>query len=627
VTSSAGLVSIHSYTEDVRPVLALLVLSLATACSSGQRASEQPAQARNLVIITIDTLRADRVGAYGYAKARTPVIDGLAARGVRFARAFATAPITLTSHASLMTGRYPPGHGARHNGMRMSDTVPTLAGALSKAGVQAAAFVGAFPLDRRFGLDRGFATYSDRMPRGPQGRLQNERPGRTVVDEAVAWLTTARAGRFFLWVHLFEPHAPYGEPGDPGTAADRYDGEVAEADRQIGRLLEALGDAAPSTLVVLTADHGEAFGEHGEIGHSIFVYDTTLQVPLVLAGPGLQARVVDTPVSLVDIAPTVVGGLGAGSFDADGIDLGSAMKGGADSPRSLYAESFAPLLDFGWSPLRALRADGYKYIAAPKPELYALATDAAETTNIAARDGARAAAMDDRVQRISPATLPRQPAVDDATAARLQALGYVSGGGDSSGGPRPDPKDRRELAARIAQVTSGELRGPALEDALRAILKEDPRNPQAHLRLGYVLHDTNRCGEAEPHFTAAIAARLPGTDAHLGLAACHVRAQRPREAIDVLREADTIERDNPVVLANLGGLISDTGRPRDAVPYIRRALDVDPDLHQARFVLAIAFAREGRRAEAAAEAAELLRRLPSDAPQRAEVERLLASVK
>ncbi len=202
---------------------------------------------------------------------------------------------------------------------------------MGRAGFATGAFVGAFPLDRRFGLIKGFSTYGDRMPRGPQGRLANERPGSAVADEAIAWLETqlarrslgegGRPSRFFLWVHLFEPHAPYGRPGDRSPADVRYDGEVAESDRQIARVIAALGPEASSTLIVLAADHGEAFGEHGEIGHSIFVYDTTLQVPLIVAGPAVTPRVVRDPVTLVDIAPTVTRLLGVGVFDADGLDL------------------------------------------------------------------------------------------------------------------------------------------------------------------------------------------------------------------------------------------------------------------------------------------------------------------
>ncbi len=264
------------------------------------------------MLITIDTLRADRIGAYGYQAARTPAIDALAARGTRFERAYATAPITLTSHASMLSGRYPPGHGARHNGLQVKADTPLLAERFSAAGFATAAFVGAFPLDRRFGLARGFATYGDAMPRAA-GHILNERSGRAVVGDAIAWMATHRAkrdasnqiGRFFLWVHLFEPHAPYGAPGDPRPVPARYDDEIAETDRQVGRLLDELKGELETTAVVLTADHGEAFGEHGEIAHSVFVYDTTLQVPLIVAGPGVGRHVAATAVSLVDLAPTL----------------------------------------------------------------------------------------------------------------------------------------------------------------------------------------------------------------------------------------------------------------------------------------------------------------------------------
>ena len=620
----------------VRILISLVIVFALAACNRHEQPAAQPTPARNLLIITVDTLRADRVGAYGYPRAQTPAMDALAARGVRFERAYTTAPITLTSHASLMTGRYPPGHGARHNGMRMNLETATLAETLGRSGFATGAFVGAFPLDRRFGLIKGFSDYGDRMPRGPQGRIANERPGSTVVDEAIAWLDNQRNSRFFLWVHLFEPHAPYGSPGDRSPVDVRYDGEVAESDRQIGRLIAALGPAAASTLIVLTADHGEAFGEHGEIGHSIFVYDTTLRVPLILAGPGLTQRVVGDPVTLVDIAPTVTRWLGVGAFDSDGVDLApvlmsvasaKAKAGNTLSARELYAESFAPLLDFGWSPLRSVRADGFKFIAAPKPELYALTTDEAEMRNVLGTDQKRAAAMSDRVDRISSAMLPSESAVDPETAGRLQALGYVSGSPAAQGSSRPDPKDRRELAARIARVTSGELSGADLESALRAILKDDAQNPQAHMRLGYVLAETNRCPEAEPHFRAAISARLPTADAHLGLASCYAAARRVDQALAALRDAAALEPDNPVVIANEGVLTSDSGQPLAAVPLLQRALTLDPDFHQARFNLAIAFARAGRRQEAASEATELLKRLPAGAPQRSEVERLLAAVR
>ncbi len=580
---------------------------------------------RSVVLITIDTLRADRVGAYGYSRARTPVLDGLARRGTRFDRAYAAAPITLTSHASLMTGRYPPGHGARHNGMRVDGGVPVLAEAFGKAGFATGAFVGAFPLDRRFGLARGFQTYGDRMPR-TAGVVANERPGRAVVDEALGWLRGLGTARFFLWLHLFEPHAPYGLPGDTRPVEQRYDDEIAEADRQAGRLLDALGDAARETVVVVAADHGEAFGEHGEIAHSIFVYDTTLRVPLIVAGPGTEARVVDSPVSLVDVAPTLVRLAGLGPFDADGVDLSPALHGGTLGDRRLYAESFAPLLDFGWSPLRSVRQDGWKAIDAPRPELYRVSVDPDEERDLAGSEGARLAALREMVDRYSSASLAERPAADRESVSRLQALGYV-GTGRSSSGTRLDPKDRRQLAADMARVTSGELRDKDLERALRGILAADPGNPQASMRLAFALSESGRCAEAMPHFKTAIANGIPGADPHLGLARCHALGRRFDAAAGELRTADRAEPDNPVVLANLGIVLSDGGRPLDGIAPLTRAVALDPDFHEARFNLAIAYARAGNRVEAARHAEELLRRLPADAPQRAEVERLLGAVR
>ena len=621
----------------------LIVTAALSACTREPAAPARSAPAStppNVVVITIDTLRADHVGAYGHAAARTPVLDRLAREGARYDRAYATAPITLPSHASLMTGRYPPGHGARHNGVRMDLKTLTLADVFAAAGYKTAAFVAAFPLDRRFGLIKGFQAYGDAMPRNASGRVANDRPGRLVVDEALAWLSSHRQDKIFLWVHLFEPHAPYGDQAIAHLATKsallRYDDDIAEADAQVGRLLDGLGDLRSQTLIVATADHGEAFGEHGEISHSLFTYDTTLRVPLIVAGPQVPAgQAIATPVSLVDVAPTIASLAGLPRFDADGKALPisdprpptSDLRSPTSDLRPLYAESFAPLLDFGWSPLRTIRLGDWKYIAAPKPELYDLKSDPGETRNLAGEQSARVADLTRQVDAISTAELPVSSAkADRETLARLQALGYASGRA-SLDGNRPDPKDRREIAARIARVTSGELQGAALERALREILREDPRNPQANLRLGYVLMNSGRCGEAMTRFSAAIEARLPSADAHLGRAGCEVAQKQSGAARKTLTAAQAIEPDNPVVSANLGLVLSDTGDPTAGIPHLQRALSLDPELHQARFALALAYARTGRRPDAAKEAQELLKRLPAGAPQRPEVERLLAAVR
>jgi cytochrome c-type biogenesis protein CcmH/NrfG len=331
----------------------------------------------------------------------------------------------------------------------------------------------------------------------------------------------------------------------------------------------------------------------------------------------------------VDVAPTVLGLLGLQPLDSDGIDLAPAFTG-ADLPaRDLYAESFAPLLDFGWSPLRALRSGGFKYIDAPRPELFDTAGDPGEERNLAAADGPRSADLRDRVNRYSGATLEpaRLPAPDRDALGRLQALGYASGGNRGASGALPDPKDRRALAARLSTIISGELQGQALEAALRQVLGDDPSNPQANLRLGYVLVEAKRCVEAVPFLKAAIAAKMPTADAHLGLAQCQVAARRFDDAAKTLGEAEHAEPGNPVVLANLGIVLSDAGRDRDAIAPLQRALTLDPDFHQARFNLARVFARAGQRADAAREAQDLLTRLPANAPQRSEVLRLLDAVR
>ncbi len=616
--------------RTVCSMLALAAGLLGAACGSPPPPSAPSAAptARSVVLITIDTLRADRVGAYGATGARTPTLDALARGGARFDRAWSAAPITLPSHASLLTGRYPPRHRARHNGIAVEAGAVTLAARFKTAGFATAAFVSAFPLDRRFGLAPGFDVYDDELPRTTDGRPLNERPGTDTVSRAVAWLRAERAERVFLWVHLFEPHAPYGTAGSSGSVATRYDQEVTTADTEAGRLLAALGERAATTLVVATADHGEAFGEHGEIGHSLFVYDTTLRVPLLMRGPGVTpGTVVGDDVSLVDVASTVAVLTGIASAASDGLSLVPALGGVALGRRELYAESFAPYFDFGWSGLRAVRDGATKYIAAPRPELYELGADAGESVNRVALDPSRAAELHTRAEAWSAAEPSATPVPTDATG-RLRSLGYLSGArSTSSSGPRADPKDMIGIAARIATVTSGEVPGNALVSTLEAILRDDPQNPQAHLRLGFAELERGRCAVAEPHLRAAMRAGVPSADAGLGLAQCRGQAGDVPGAAAALEEARRAEPGNPVVLANLGLLELQRGRHLDAVRLLRAALAVEPRLSEARFSLARALALSGDRAAAADEARQLLSQLPSDAPQRPEVERLLAALR
>jgi choline-sulfatase len=615
-----------------------LAVAVAVVLRRGVPTDGEPRAIRpvdTLVLITVDTLRADRVGAYGWARARTPAIDALAARGVRFTHAYATAPITLPSHASLLTGSYPPGHGSRHNGVAVRADIPTLAERLREQGWSTGAFVGAYPLDRRFGLARGFQEYGDRMPRTDDGRPLNERAGRVVVDEALAWLGRAGPERVFVWVHLFEPHAPYvpdsarGPGGASLPAEVRYDDEVAAADAQVARLLAGLGARAATAAIALAGDHGEAFGEHGEVSHSVFLYDTTLRVPLVVAAPGVLPSVVDAAVSLVDVAPTLLGLAGAPALHVDGVSLLPVLQGGAAPSRELYAETYAPLMDFGWSPLRCVRLGRLKYIEAPRPELFDIEADPGENQNQVAARQADAARLADRLRVYAGGLpMPSRATPEDADARRrLAALGYVSSGGKTTAGvPRPDPKDRRDLAARMALAFSGELTGNVLRQALERLAAEDASNALVRTRLGDVLVEAGELRQAEPHFRAAIAAQLPSADPYLGLALCLAATGRPREAERILSDAMLVEPGNPVVEANRGALALEAGRLDAAQSSLARAVELDPDLHQARFNLVRVMARQGRQAAARMQAEDLLKRLPDSAPQRAEVERLLRAL-
>jgi Flp pilus assembly protein TadD len=396
-------------------------------------------------------------------------------------------------------------------------------------------------------------------------------------------------------------------------------------------LLAGLGARVPSALVVVAGDHGEAFGEHGEFAHSVFLYDTTLRVPLIIAGPGFPAAAPAAEVSLVDVAPTVLDALGLPPRDADGVSLLPLAKGGTLAPRDLYAETFAPLFDFGWSSLRSVRSGPWKYIAAPSPELYDVASDAGELRNSLERESSRARDLAARVARYSgpepPAAAGTDAPLDAESRSRLGALGYVASSPAAASGGRADPKAMRGLAARLAQVAAGELEGAALRSALEAIVLEDPRNGQARMRLGYALAASGDLPGAETHFRAALAASMPTAEVHLGLALCFASTGRAREAEGALMEARRLEPGNPVVEANIGSLALEAGDMAKAAEFLGAALRIDPDHHQARFNLARTLARQGRRAEARQEALTLLQRLPADAPQRQEVERLVAALR
>ena len=385
----------------------------------------------SIVLITLDTLRADRLGCYGFPGNSTPNLDALAKEGVLFEQATSTVPLTLPSHASILTGLLPPHHGVRDNGgVPLPDSRTTLAERFQKAGYATGGFVGSWVLERRFGVAQGFERYSDRF-----GADELQKRGDAVMEDALAWIDEVRAQRFFAWVHLFDPHLPY-DPPEPFRSrfgTDRYQGEVAFTDELVGRIVSRLRERGllERTLVVVTADHGESLGEHGEANHGFFVYDATVAVPLIVRTPwGLRGKR-RTQVSLVDVFPTVLDL--AGLPAEPGIDGQSLVPALLDPGRDLghvaYSESLYPRFHYGWHELRALRDGAWKLVDAPRVELYDLARDPGEKENLA-RAKARTAeemrvALRRKVPADDPAAAAARPALDPETQQRLAALGYV----------------------------------------------------------------------------------------------------------------------------------------------------------------------------------------------------------
>ena len=400
-----------------------------------------------MLLVTIDTLRADHVGSYGYQAASTPTIDALATRGVRFETSVVHTPLTGPSHASILTGQTPLVHGFRNNsGYVLAPQVKTAAEDFRQAGYRTAAFVSGFPLDRRFGFDRGFEIYDDRLPKGNDRRRTPyvERFADATTDAVLRWLptpgpaTAEKRTPWFLWVHYYDPHAPYEPPADLAERfrASPYDGEIAFVDRQLARLLQALDVRSDTarTIVLVTADHGESLGEHGEGTHGIFVYDATLRVPMGHGGAAHRrgsrvARQSPDPSTCCRRSPTTPG------FPREAMSRGGLLRPAADgremADEPTYAESLYPELELGWAPLHAWRTSGIKYIKAPHPELYDLEKDASETTNRVAEaagagrrsgpEGGGGAASSDALGRSTSGRSPRLQSGCARSATRVEA--------------------------------------------------------------------------------------------------------------------------------------------------------------------------------------------------------------
>ena len=545
----------------------------------------------SVLLITIDTLRADALGAYGNRDAATPWTDRLAAGGVRFETAHAHNVTTLPSHANILSGRYPFDHGVRDNmSFRFPPGVETIATLLAAHGYRTGAFVSAFPLASRFGLRRGFEVYEDGFVGAlarPAFQLE-ERRGADTVALARRWLEAAAGRPFFCWVHLYEPHYPY-DPPEPFASrfrGDPYHGEVAAADAALGPLLEAILAAgkAGRTLVVLTADHGESLGEHGEATHGIFAYEATLRVPLVLYQPRLfPPRVVPDPVRHVDLLPTILDALALPIPEGlPGTSLLPVATGTSSSSHSSYFEALAGQLDRGWAPLYGVLQDRTKYVDLPIPELYELDRDPAETRNLTATRPGELEAMRARLVPLRAADREIAPQRESADVLdRLRSLGYVAAG------PSPakeryteddDPKRLIELDTLLREV-----RGLYLEGNVKAALERCGelvrRRPQMAVSLLYLAHIEREAGNL-PAGVSALERALavnPGDTTTLSLLGAYLtQAGRAGEAVALLSGPAQRPEPDPEVLRSLALALGRLGRGKEAVATLTRAREVDP---------------------------------------------------
>ncbi|HEX6852559.1 MAG TPA: sulfatase-like hydrolase/transferase [Candidatus Polarisedimenticolaceae bacterium] len=586
-----------------RPLLVAALALFAWAC-----ASPEP---RSVVVVTLDTFRADRMGAYGNRDGLTPALDAFAEASVVFEAASAPTPITLPSHTSLFTGRYPTAHGVRNNG---TFVVPagetTLAEILKERGFRTGAVVASFPLQSRYGLAQGFDLYDEEFPEGSPNAdgsvpvFFQERDARAVTDRALQVWGKLGDSRRLLWVHYFDAHAPYAapEPFASRHAKAPYDGEIAWLDGQVGRLLARVREDDPNAIVVIAADHGESLGEHGEKTHGVFVYESTIHVPFVLRAPGLDARRVAEPVSLVDVLPTVLGRLGIPvPAGVEGADLGATVLAGKAAARPIYAESWLPKLQFRFSELTALRRGSLKRIDAPAPELYDLAQDPREERNLEGGhpDGE---AMAEALAAFRAAEDPQasERAAGGLSAedeAKLRSLGYTSAGSLRSNpgeGRGRDPKAMTDYLQRydraVGLASAG--RQPEAIPLLRALVPEAPENFMVRYQLGTALLTAGNVAEAAAEFAEVIRVAPEFANGYLLAATAEGRLGRVDDAARHYEAAIALAPDLVEPRVALGRLLESVGRFEAAAEaYLAAAKAAPQDAEPSRRLLEL---RQGR---------------------------------
>ncbi|MEK6631424.1 MAG: sulfatase-like hydrolase/transferase [Acidobacteriota bacterium] len=565
----------------------------------------------NLLLITLDTTRADRIGAYGYKAIETPTIDRLASEGVLFEQAMASAPLTLPAHASIFTSLFPPRHGVRDNGgFFLAPSQLTLAEILRERGFRTGAVVGAYVLDGKWGLNQGFDTYVDDFNFagiGGFGLGDIKRPGNEVVDKALPWLERVKGQRFFAWLHFYDPHFPYTspEPFKSRYEDHPYNGAIAFTDAQVARVIGFLEqhDLLDRTIVVVMGDHGEGLNQHSEGTHGFFIYESTTRVPLIIRAPFDQTRRrrVADPVRSVDVLPTVLDLLGVPSPKAiAGVSLAPLMTGARKTlDLEGYAEALYPLHHYGWSELRAWRAGRFKAIDAPRPELYDLDRDPGETTNLYAD---RRSVADTMIARLRAqeqdaadrgAPVQEKPEVDPETRARLAALGYVGSFVATVSGPRTrraDPKDKIELFNLLTdarEVVQGDGSFAQVVSMLNRVVAEDPDVIDAWFKLGNSHYKVGKFEDAIKYFQRALVLKPDYDLAVINMANAYRRLGLDDAALAGYEHYLTIDPSNAHVRYQVGEIYLDRGDAVRAETNFRQALDIDQREASARNALGV----------------------------------------
>lgn len=647
-------VDIHHEVET-RVRTLVWVLLFTSSAGIGTRPLRAADKNSNIILITIDTLRADHLGCYGYKGVETPQIDALARLGIRFSEAFTPVPITLPAHTALFTGSFPIATGMHDfSGNTLTANTVTLAKVLHDRGYSTAAFLGSAVLDSRFGLNQGFDTYFDHFDfsRLDESNLDAmKRPGNLVIDEALHWLRLNPREPFLLWVHLYDPHHPYTppEPYASRYAGRPYDGEIAFADAQVGRLELFLKEQQlfDPSIIVLAGDHGEGLGDHSEKRHGLFIYNSTLHVPLIIKASDTPPRLVEDEVSLVDVMPTILQAVNVpipASVQGHSL-LGQILGHPAAAPSQLYAETYLPLLHFRWSQLRSIQSRGLKYIDAPRPELYDTRSDPGELKNLYSARQSVAHEMRDRLfgllRRYTPRTggsAQQKELTDPALLERLRSLGYVAvsaGTFAEAGGKKlPDPKDRIQVAELISEAMEDGQRG-RYEESLQKLHAAEKTEPslmtiQYLMALDYYrLKDYRQSAERfestltlDPKFALALyyrgltLAQLTDLDgatasferaleldptnfsAAFNLGSVYLKKNRVEDALRQFQRAVEINPDYALAHEALGELYIYQKRLDDAIRELERAVALAPEMRKAHYQLGQAFAAKGLREQA-----------------------------